>query len=279
MGLGPFDLTGGPFLVLYLVVLALAWAASLPLAEALRAEGRPGRIAGEEDLAALAGGPVRLAESVLVRLLAAGKLVQQGRRQFFAVDPDGGTTAVERAILRMAHPADWNAILRAVTAEFVGIERRLVANGLMLDRPQRLRLQLATTVPLLLAMGFGAIKLVVGISRAKPVLLLVVLLIVTAVLIVLQFARTGRTTREGEVLLREERARCERIRRAPERHEMGQSVALYGTAVLAGSALSDFHAMRRKPTDSNGGGDGGSGCGGDGGCGGGGCGGCGGCGG
>lgn len=276
MGLGPFDLTGGPFLVLYLVVLALAWAASLPLADALRAEGRPGRIGGEDDLAALAGGPVRLAESALVRLLASGKLVQQGRRQFLAFDPNGGTTAVERAILRMARPADWSAILRTVTAEFAGIERRLVANGLMLDRAQRLRLQVAITAPLVLVLMFGAIKLVIGTGRDKSIGFLAALLVVSVILAIVRFVRIGRTTREGEALLELERERCERIRRAPQRAEMGQSVALFGTAVLAGSALSDFHAMRRKIDNQSGGSDGGSGCGSDGGgCGGGGCGGCG----
>lgn len=276
MGLGPFDLTGGPFLVLYLVMLALAWAASLPLAEAIRPAGRPGRTSGEDDLAALAGGPVRLAESALVRLLASGKLVQQGRRQFFAVDQNGGTTPVERAILRMALPAEWSAILRAVTAEYSGIERRLVANGLMLERGQRMRLQLATTAPLILVMMFGLIKLTIGIGRDKPVGFLALLLIVTLVLAVMGYLRASRTTREGEVLLMEERDRCERIRRAPERDEMGHSVALYGTAVLAGSALSDFHAMRRKTDGQSGGSGCGSSDGGDGGGGGGGCGGCGG---
>ncbi len=272
MGLGPFDLTGGPFLVLYLVVLALAWAASLPLAEVMRDAGRPGRTSGEDDLAALAGGPVRLAEAALVRLLASRQLVQQSRRQFHAIEPNGGSTPVERAILRIACPAPWSAILRAVTAEFSAIERRLVANGLMLERGQRLRLQLWTTAPLALVLVFGLTKLTIGIGRDKPVGFLAVLLIATVVLAVMRFLRTSRATREGEALLAAERERCERIRRAPERGEMGHSVALFGTAVLAGSALSDFHAMRRK-TDgqTNGGGCGGDG-GGDSGCGGGGCG-------
>lgn len=276
MGLGPFDLTGGPFLLLYLGVAGLAWLVTLPLAEALRAQGRAGRASGEDDLAALAGGPVRLAESALVRLLASRKLVQQGRRQFMAVDPKGGTTAVERAILSMARPAGWSAIMRAVTAEFSAIERRLVANGLMLTRGQRLALQLASVAPLVMVLLFGLTKVMIGLGRDKPVFLLVVLISATAVLTVLRFVRTGYATRAGEVLLDEERARCERIRRAPGREEMGQSVALFGTSVLIGSELTAFHAGRRNRDASSV--SGGSACS-DGGCGGGGCGGCGGCGG
>lgn len=272
MGPGPFDLTGGPFLLLYLVVIALAWAASLPIAEALRAQGRPGRVGGEDDLAALAGGPVRLAETALVRLLANGKVVQRGRQQFMAIDRHGGTTAAERAILLMANPASWSEVRRAVTAEFSGIERQLVANGLMLDRNQRLRLQLAITAPLALALIFGATILTIGVGRDQPVGILVVALIITTLLAVLRIVRTGRTTHEGEVLLSEERARCERLRRAPERNEMGQSVALFGTAVLAGSTLANFYKMRRKliKLTLDGESEGGSGESGDSGCGGGG---------
>ena len=246
MGLGPFDLTGGPFLLFYGVLVCLAWAASLPIAEALRAQGRPGRIGREDDLAALAGGPVRLAETALVKLLANGKVVQQGRQQFMAIDRNGGTTAVERAILLIANPASWSAIQRAVTAEFSEVEQRLVANGLMLDRDQRLRLQLAVTAPLAFALIFVATILIVGVDRDQPVGLLVVALIITTLLAVLRFVRTGRTTHEGEVLLSEERVRCERLRRAPQRNEMGQSVALFGTAVLAGSVLANFYEMRRE---------------------------------
>lgn len=276
MGLGPFDLTGGPFLVLNLAMLALAWAASGRLADAFRPQGRPGRIDSQDDLAALSGGPVRLAEAAVARLLAARKLVQHGRSEFMAVDVKGGTTPTERAILHIAQPAGWRAIEEAASWEYSAIERRLENSGLMVDAAQHLRFRMIHSAPLVLALLFGSIKLIVGIERGKPVGFLVALLIVTAILAAYRFVRTSALTNEGRLLLERERERSDRIRRAPESDEMGHSVALYGTAVLVGSVYADFHTMRSRQGDS--GGDGGgssSSSGGDGGCGGG-CGGCGG---
>jgi len=62
----------------------------------------------------------------------------------------------------------------------------------------------------------------------------------------------------------EARADAARLRRAVPSDEAALAVALFGTAVLAGSYLSDFHGMR----STNGGGDGGSSSDGGSGCGG-----------
>lgn len=279
MSLGPFDLTGGPFLALYSAVLVSAGIASVVLPARLRPEGRPGRPDGEDELAFLAGGVPRLADVATVRLLDAGAMVVQGRSQLQAKPGARGNTPVERAILSMAKPATWPAVLRAVWGESGSIQQRLAAKGLLLDPAETLRLRLLGTAPLLLALAFGATKLVIGVGRGKPVGYLALLLTLTAVLAVVRWAKTTRLTREGSRLLERERNSAQRLRRAPVRDEVPQSVALFGTAVLAGSILTDFHAMRRSNGGDTGGysgSDGGSsGCGGSG-CGGGGCGGCGG---
>lgn len=276
MGLGPFDLTGGPFLALYSIVLLLAGALSLWLPAFLRAPGRPGRIDNLDELAMLSGGPVRLADAAMARLLASGQLVQQGRGSFLAKSAVNGETAVERTILRSAQPATWPVIIRAVMPEVKAVERRLAAKGLMLESGTLFGLRLIAAAPLLLTLCFGMTKLIIGVERGKPVAYLAILLLVTVFLTIARFGSVKATTGEGLDLLKRERERSDRLRRAPMRDEMGVSVALFGTAVLAGSELSAFHSMRSRNGD--GGGDGGSS--GDGGCGGGGCGGgCGGCGG
>lgn len=274
MGLGPFDLTGGPFLALYMIVLVLAGLLSVWLPTVLRTPGRPGRIDNLDELAMLSGGPVRLAEAAMARLLASGQLLQQGKRSFLAQNPVAGETAVERTILHKAQPAVWPVIIRAVMPEVKAVERRLAAKGLMLDSGALLRLRLIAAAPLLLALGFGSTKLIIGVERGRPVAFLAVLLLVTVFLAIVRFGSIGAATGEGRDLLTRERERSDRLRRAPMRDEMGTSVALFGTAVLAGSEISAFHTLRSR------GSDGGSSTGGDGGCGGGGCsgGGCGGCG-
>ena len=78
MALGPFDLSGGPFLFLYAVLFVLASILSIRLSQALRPEGRqPGRL-GDEEMAVLAGGLLWLQpQRWLFTLLLAGFLTSQ----------------------------------------------------------------------------------------------------------------------------------------------------------------------------------------------------------
>ncbi|MBN8502138.1 MAG: TIGR04222 domain-containing membrane protein [Sphingomonadales bacterium] len=270
----PLNLTGSLFVMLYLAVLACAWTAGLVLAAWLRPPGRRGRIQSEDDVAVLAGGGVRLAEAVTVRLLANRKLVQSGFKQFEAVDRTGGETPVERAILNIARPAGWKSLVMAAASEMSAIERRLAACGLLLDTAQLVKIRSIVVAPLVMAMGFGLTRLVTGLAGGHPVGVLIMLLIGTGLLIIWQFFRTARATQAGLAVLQEERDRHARLCRAPMSDEMGLAVALFGTAVLSGSALTAFHEMRQR---SDAGSNTDSGCDGD--SGGGGCGGCGGCGG
>jgi uncharacterized membrane protein YgcG len=106
---------------------------------------------------------------------------------------------------------------------------------------------------------------------------LTALLIVTAFVALIRFAKLDAATRSGRRALGEVRREAARLRSAPVRDEAGMAVALFGTTVLVGSALSDFHDLRMKGASSGeDGGSSGGDSGGDGGCGGGGCGGCGG---
>lgn len=272
MGLGPFDLTGGPFLALYGVLFVMAGIVSLLMPAWTRAEGRPGRIDGIDELAHLAGGTVRMAESAMVRLLAAQAIAQEDKGQFRTRDPNGTTTQVERTILGMPHPAKWSEILKHLAGYGLKVERKLASNGLMMESGEVWRQRCVNALPLFLLFLFGMGKFMIGQARDKPIGYLGALLVLTGLLALIRFAIVDRRTRAGHELLSLESERADRIRRAPAREEMGTAVALFGTSVLAGSALTDFHRMRRES-------DGSGGSGGDsdgGGCGGGGCGGCGG---
>ncbi|MBY0394035.1 MAG: TIGR04222 domain-containing membrane protein, partial [Novosphingobium sp.] len=137
------------------------------------------------------------------------------------------------------------------------------------------QLRLIQTAPLALLFLFGMAKWIVGTLRDRPVGILTALLIVTAIAAILRFAVIDRRTRAGKAALADARLEADRLRRAAPADETPLAVALFGTTVLTGSWLSDFHRMRAA---SGSGGDtsSSSGCsGGGGGCGGGGCGGCG----
>ena len=282
MTLNPFDLPGPQFLTLYGAGLALALTAGAILPAGQRPDGRDGTIADPDTLALLAGGPRRFADAILSRLLARGALAVDGKGLLTARTSTAGHTAVEGAVLALDAPVRFAAVEHALAPHADRVAKALVADGLMADATAVARLRRWRTAPFLLLFGFGAIKWLVGVTRDRPVGFLSLLLLLTAALAAAAWFSVDARTRAGERLLLRERARADRLRRAPTAPETDMAVALFGTAVLAGSAWESYHTMRRPgigdAASGVDGSDGGSGCGGGGGgCGGGG-GGCGGCG-
>lgn len=280
--LNPFNLPGAEFLTLYAVGLALVIAAGITLPAWLRPVGRDTPMRDVDALAYLAGGVRRFADTVLARLLARGAVTIEGRT-LAVQSPEAADGGAERLVLGLTGPVRAAAVERIVAGEADRVAKRLVADGLMIDAETARRLQWCQTAPYLLLLAFGATKWVVGIGRDRPVGFLTALLLLTAVLAWIRWRIVDRRTRAGEDLLRARQAQADRLRRAPMPAEADQAVALFGTAVLAGSAYGGLHRMRQPNGGDGGGGsagggdDGGSGGGGDGGggCGGGGCGGCG----
>ncbi len=274
-GLGPFDLNGPEFLMLYAELALIALVAAFLIPRYLRPEGRPGHRPDEDEIAVLAGGRERLAEAVTVRLLGKGAAIVQAGGTIAIRDSRAGRTPAERRVAALVSPAKWHDVHRALTGPAEAIERQLEAKGLWIDRHAARQLRLIQTAPLALLFLFGMAKWIVGTLRDRPVGILTALLFVTAVVAILRYAVIDRRTRAGKAALANARFEAARLRRAAPTDEAPLAVALFGTTVLVGSWLSDFHRMR---SASSGGGDGSSssGCsGGGGGCGGGGCGGCG----
>lgn len=277
MGLGPFDLTGGPFLQLYGVLLVLTILLGLLIPRWLRPDGRSTGTSDPDDLAWLAGGQARFADAVVARLLAARALFITGKNKFQPDPHHQARTPAERSVLALSPPASWNAVQGAIQPHADPIRRRLIANELLMDGGTVWQMRFWQTTPYLLLLLFGAIKLEVGISRDRPVGYLTMLLILTAMLALVRFLLVDRRTRGGQAAVAQARRGADRLRRAPTAEETGLAVALFGTTVLAGSAWAEYHRMRSAGDGSTSSGDSGSGNdgGGSSGCGGGGCGGCG----
>ena len=272
-GLGPFDLNGSDFLLLYAELALIALAASLIIPRYLRPEGRRARTSDPDELALLAGGRERFAEAVAVRLLAAGSAIVEAGGKLQIRDPRGGQTLAERRIAALSSPATWRDVHLALAGPAETGERRLEDKGLLMAKSDALQLRLIQAAPLALLFLFGLAKWIVGSMRDKPVGILTALLVVTFFAALLRFGVLDRRTRAGHAALADARFEAARLRRAMPSDEAPLAVALFGTSVLAGSWLSDFHKMRSAGSGDGGGGDssssGGSGCGG------GGCGGCG----
>ncbi|GEO01371.1 hypothetical protein NSE01_32030 [Novosphingobium sediminis] len=273
-GLGPFDLNGPEFLLLYGELALIALVAGFLIPRYLRPEGRTGYRPNEDELALLAGGRERFAETVAVRLLSAGAASMQSDGMLQIRDQTGGGTVAERRVIALGSPVRWRDLLLAVTGPAENAEHKLSQRGLLMDPATLLQMRLLQTAPSALLFLFGAAKWGIGTLRDKPVGMLTALLAVTAVVAALRFAAVDRRTRAGKAALADARFAAARLRRATPNDETPLAVALFGTSVLIGLYLSDFHRMRSAGS----GGDttSSSGCsGGGGGCGGGGCGGCG----
>lgn len=278
MALGPFDLSGGPFLILYAILFLLACYGSLWWSRALRPAGhRPIRLRPDEA-AILSGGLSRHNEVLAAELLAARHLAV-GPKDVLLLADDAPATPAVTALRALPMPRYWPAAYRALDAIGQSVRARLVAQGLLIDGSDAWRLRIAQALPFVLLAAFGLIKLMIGEMRGRPVGFLTIALIVTAVVAVVRFAGIDERTEAGQAALAEARARHDRLRRAPTSDEVGLGVALFGTGVLMGSAWEVLHRLRAAGGDTGAGiadggsSDGGSGCGG-GGCGGGGCGGC-----
>lgn len=276
MSLGPFDLSGGPFLTLYTSLLLAAIVAGLLIPRWLRPEGNARDVTDAEGLAFLAGGPARFADTVVSRLLANGGLTMAGKDEFRVETRGGGATDAERAVLALPSPVRWPAISASLARQATTVQDKLTSAGLLMDSATVLQMRFWQTAPYLLLIVFGAIKWEIGTGRGRPVGFLTALLFVTALLAILRFAIIDRLTRGGIEVLGRARTRSERLERAPTSGETDLAVALFGTAVLVGSGAADFHRMRASSTSNSSGCGSSSGDGGGGGCGGGGCGGCGG---
>lgn len=276
IGLGPFDLYGADFLVLYGLLGVIAVIASFVIPPFLRPAGHGhgvrGRPRDADDLAVMAGGKDRFAEAVTVRLLAAGAAIVTVGAALQIRDRDSAATLAERRIMALPSPVSWRDVTGALKGPAEAAQQRLAQSGLLMDAATAWHMRLIQTLPLALLLAFGTIKWIVGSMRDRPVEYLSVLLVLTLIAALLRATVLDRRTGAGRAVLADARAEAARLRRAVPTDEAALAVALFGTSVLAGTYLSDFHRMRSASGgDGSSSGDSGSGSG----CGGGGCGGCG----
>lgn len=265
------DLNGGQFLALYGALLLLVIYLGFTIPRYLRKRGRDSGTIGSEQAAYLSGGKDRFIELVIARLLSSRRIAMAKDRKIEIVQTGAVRDKAEASVLALPSPFDWSAAENALGTHVRTVRDRLVADGLLMDRARVELIRLCQTLPYLLLMAFGISRWRYGDALGHPTGFLIALLILTAVFTLMRWLTPETRTRGGIAAIEKAQARAERLQRAPTADEIPLAVALFGTTVLIGSGLSDFHLMRTGDSSS----DAGGGCGG----GGGGCGGCGGCGG
>lgn len=299
-GLNPFDLKGKEFLNVLLPAFVVAVVVGRVLRRRrLGPAPQPGD--GDADLsweqaAYLAAGPHRLTSAALARLVESGAArLSNDRKQLLPADEPGPRSgAVERAVwgaLPVGSKAeDLRPVRAAAEAAFADDAAALEAEGLTTTPGQRAAAAVLGAAPVLLVLlGLGLPRLVVGLWTGKPVGALVVALVVCGVFgLLLAVAGRYGLTRRGRAVVAGLRAKHAGLKpggRWQGTAAAGWAVGVWGTAALVGTPLDGLRAWFPRPATAADGGCG-SGCGGaagcgggGGGCGGGGCGGgCGGCG-
>lgn len=290
----PLDFDGPTFLAFYAAVAGAAVVAGLVLRYVSKgddgSESKSVEVVDPYEAAYLSGGKDGVVQAALTALARRGNLaVTDGKLTRGDSAPPLDAPAVERAMYDAVpaegakKPREIGAALAAAKAHAADYRDRLRDRGLVQpDASEPLTKRWVPALILATVTLLGVAKIVVGLSRDKPVAFLGMMTIATAVATVL-FLRRGLRTPRGDAAFESLKTR-HRLLTAGNAAALAPAdaamlVALFGTGYLVGSDLMPFHDLRRQAEASSGGSgcSGSSGCsGGDGGGCGGGCGGCGG---
>jgi len=266
----PFNLDAADFLGFYAALGTLALVVLALLAgRRARGDARPQRSSATPsayEIAWLSGGAPAAFATALTALTQRG-LVEPDGAEFRTTRDASSETAlhpVEREVLRHL-PKGRTAALRGVATAPLQLERALIERGLY--RPRRGFFDFATEfVPLIGGvLTLGAVRLVWGVQRDKPVgfLALEMLVIGVAAVGIVAAHMGARRTPAGAKLLADLRREASRrgkalvastksgakegsapgaqAQRAGAYYDPVSDVALFGTAALAGTALAPVH--------------------------------------
>lgn len=299
MGKSVLDARGPDFLGFYLV--SFVWLLVLAFILVSRAGFRPESGQGRElhpyELAYLSGGREAVAYAAIARLIKEGSLRREA---------GGDTFAAGETLLAHPHPVEEHLYRYAQNREGGGTAFSLsaaikvpvlvMANGLeaaelLLSPAQHWRIR-AWVAGLFGGLALlGADKILLGLSRSRPVFLLVVLTALTVFGCLMYCRKMSRLTSRGRELLKAAQDRSRSLanwaregRMEPTAAEVALMVGVLGLSTLPAVGMSDLRRPLAPPAQATGDGGGGASCGasscggggGSSGCGGGGCGGCGG---
>ena len=272
-------MSGGTFLLYYGALVIAAVIAGLWLPSFLRPDGRHQQVSDQGQLAWLASGPGRFTEATLARLFGTGVLEADAGNKLRVSRAGAGDSEPERLLTAGGGVFGITEAHRMLKPYAARVEDELIERDLVMDTGARWRLRLAGAAPYLAVLAVGWYRRQAGEALGEPTGFLTALIILTALLMLWRLVRLDPRTRAGQAALGEAKIKAARLRSAATGPELGIGVALFGTAILAGTPYSQLHAMRTAATGDgaggfagdggDSGGDGGSGCGG-------GCGGCGG---
>jgi uncharacterized protein (TIGR04222 family) len=299
--MNPLDMRGPEFLGLYAMLAAAAIVAGFLLRR--RAEGAGAPDAGASsplaahEAAYLRGGFEAVAEATLATLIRRGAIATNDTsNRLVLAAPTGAIVSNNRLESDFLASLDREASLPAAVMRdrVASIAARLVQplaqRGLAFSPEQRRSLGFVFCLPLVAVLGLGLAKIAVGLSRDRPVSILIFACITTAIVAFMMFTTIPFATAAGRASLRRARSENEALRETASRRtanlspdDVAMAVGLFGLAAVADPSIRalrrqlDAQEKRAGNTSSCGSGSScgsssssscGSGCGGGGGCGG-----------
>ncbi|AGC45820.1 hypothetical protein MYSTI_04528 [Myxococcus stipitatus DSM 14675] len=254
--MNPLDWSGPQFLRVYVAMFVVAVVTGIALRRLLRG---PGGRTGREHQAldpydvALLSGPKEVVHTALARLLHEGVIRMDGTN----IELTGKRPTLRSPVERATYGAVSGQSLRLAELHaraepaIEQLKEPLIQQGLLVDAP---RARLARWLPPLLGVVLlvvGLAKILVGLSRDKPVGILFLFSIFSFIAVYLFSRKTWRTRLGDEVLwvLRTEQQALRltaRSAKSPEvmnSHDLALAVALFGLGVVP---LTDFELLRRQ---------------------------------
>jgi uncharacterized protein (TIGR04222 family) len=308
----PLEMTGPEFLALYGIVTAMVIVASIVVRRWLRTDEPVGDVTQlePEEVACLGRGAAGVLQSCLAGLVAGGRMrviekpgtklgpVTIGTSTYrlkSCAPAESANSWIERAMLLAGQSADGAEaaeILKHAKPVAEQVESKLQSRGLLETSES---FGPARWWPIIMIAGlivFGLVKLIVGLSRGKPIVFLAIWLVALVVVMIL-FGRKPLRTIRGAQLLKDLKSRHENLKlkdfSRPGNFSAADTMLVAGLFGIVAVPIPEVLLLQSalKPVPSRDGGLAGSsggcsgGCSNGGGCGGGGCGGggCGGCGG
>ncbi|MFB2937583.1 TIGR04222 domain-containing membrane protein [Aerosakkonemataceae cyanobacterium BLCC-F154] len=286
----PLDLTGGEFLTFYFLLSIITFFLAFHLRNSLRL---PDENFGQRtvplntyETAYLAGGKDRVVDTAIASLVQKEYVIIQPDKRTLTLNKSGEDlfNAVEKELAKViALNGHINSIRKAFISHPIieTIGDRLREIGLLVTQNQSAKVQTYPTILIASLLGLGIAKIVVGISREKPVGYLIIMCFIIAIIGLGFWLSPAHRSRYGDRIFQDLRTHIRLTVFSHTDPQLPLAFALLGATILPSEMFSDLKQLFI-PTSSSGGGDGGGGCGGDGGgdggggCGGGGCGGCGG---
>jgi len=298
--MNPLDLTGPDFLSLYAVLAAAAVVIGFVLRRLVEGFGGSDAAISSSlapcEVAYLRGGFSAVAEATLATLIRRGVITAEDTSKWLVRAAQAQAVASNNWLEHECLTGlDWDpsspgeAVRDRVSLVGSRLVEPLERRGLAFSAEQRRSIGLAFCLPVIAVLALGIAKIAVGLSRARPVSILVFFCLVTAAGVVMMLRSAPRATPAGREALRRARARNEALRETASRRtanlspdDVAMAVGLFGLEAVGDPAML---ALRRKlhppqtatsscgsgsscSSGSSSGSSCGSGCGGGGGCGG-----------